>query len=132
MPGQNPRYSKPAFQRERFCLNRRMVRDLYIAGQSTRQIAEVMGCFSSAVYKICKDIIRAKPIAGALRRPATSTHWRSTRQAARRKMERHVGHRLTSAEDVHHKDGDYTNGALPNLEILDHQVHARLDRKSVV
>lgn len=38
-----------------------------------------------------------------------------------------LGRRLTSSEDVHHKDGDKSNNHPDNLEILAHAEHARLE-----
>lgn len=38
-------------------------------------------------------------------------------------MELHLGRRLTTAEHVHHKDGDRANNALDNLEVVDGRTH---------
>lgn len=43
-------------------------------------------------------------------------------------MERHLGRKLTRNEDVHHKDRDYTNNAIDNLEVLTKLAHARVHR----
>ena len=39
-------------------------------------------------------------------------------------MEAILGRSLLPTEDVHHKDEDYTNNNLDNLEVIDHRKHA--------
>ena len=45
-------------------------------------------------------------------------------------MEKHLKRQLRSDEHVHHKDGDKTNNALNNLEVLDCSEHQRLHMTS--
>lgn len=40
-------------------------------------------------------------------------------------LEKSIGRVLNDNEDVHHKDGDFTNNKLDNLEIIDHAEHSR-------
>lgn len=124
-----PKLQKPRgqrFQGRTYCVNRRMLRDLYASGLSTRQVAAQMGCRETIVCKVCKDIIRDKSSAARLRRPPTSKHWRSARQQARRKMERHLGRRLCREEHVHHRNGNYTDQRLENLVVVSAADHARI------
>ena len=101
---------------------------LYLQGLSTRQVAKVLGCSKSYTAKHCRLIARTKSAALQLRCPPKSTHWRSTRAAARRKMERHLKRKLASFEHVHHVDGDHANNTLENLQVLLSSDHARLHR----
>jgi hypothetical protein len=41
-------------------------------------------------------------------------------------MERHLGRRLEATECVHHVDGDRTNNALENLQLMTKSEHMRL------
>ena len=40
-------------------------------------------------------------------------------------VEEHLGRKLLPEEDVHHKDGDFNNNDISNLEIILHGVHQR-------
>ena len=44
---------------------------------------------------------------------------------ARYVMERHLGRYLTGEEHVHHKDGDYANDVIENLQVLSRSEHAK-------
>ena len=48
-----------------------------------------------------------------------------TKSYPRYLMEQELGRPLAADEDVHHKDGDYLNNALSNLEIRKHGEHQR-------
>jgi hypothetical protein len=41
-------------------------------------------------------------------------------------MEQHIGRKLTSDEDVHHRDGNKQNNALENLILINHAEHAAM------
>ncbi len=107
------------------CISIYDVAPLWQAGLSTRQIAEVVGCGKSVVQKLCAryGLKRTKSEANIIRQPPTSTHWRSSRAAARTKMRRYLGRFLEPYEHVHHKDGDFTNNSLDNLEVLRDEDH---------
>lgn len=143
-----PRYQKPP-TRHRFCSILRAVpktrrwgnrwcrescapveriRQLYVQGLSTRQVAKQVGYSYSYVAKLCAPVARSREEAAILRQLATSRHWRTCRQQARRVVERHLGRKLKREEHVHHKDGDYTNNALTNLEVLSARDHAHRHR----
>lgn len=100
---------------------------LFDSGLSTRQIAEQIGLSSSRVHKMLHDIGLGRPKneAAILRQPATSKHWRSSRQAARKIWERANG-AIPPNHHIHHIDGDYTNNALENLECIHSIEHAYL------
>lgn len=101
------------------------VREHYTSGLSTRQVALITGYCPTYVHKLCRDIIRDKKHAAMLRRPATSRHPRSSRAAARKLVERHLGRTLNRLEHVHHIDHDYTNNDLGNLEVKNAAAHSR-------
>jgi transposase len=102
---------------------REQARALYLTGLSTRQVAEQLNVGKSRVATWCSDIARDSSIAGQLRQPSQSKHWRSSRQAARKKMERHFGRKLNTEEHVHHINGDYTDNRLENLAVMDGRDH---------
>ena len=102
------------------------IRQLYAQGHSTRKVSSMTGVSKSYVHRLCKDITRTRTEAIRLACLPTSTHWRSSRAVARRKMERFLGRKLDRREHVHHIDGDYTNNDLSNLEVLSASVHAKL------
>lgn len=103
--------------------------ELYISGLSLRQVASSIGVFNTTVQrwlKIAGIELRNKSTAMMLRNPPRSNHWRSSRQSSRRLMERHLGRKLDFNEVVHHKDEDYTNRDLENLEVMPRSEHGRL------
>jgi IS30 family transposase len=105
---------------------RQKARELYEAGQSSRQVAKVLQVSHSWVDKVCRDIRRSKSDAGVLSHPSISTHWRTCRTVSRRKLERHLGHKLPPNVVVHHEDEDFTNKDLSNLKPMTRAAHARL------
>ncbi len=104
------------------------VRQLYVEGLSTRQIAKFLGYSHSYIHKICKGITRDRreAVLLSLPEPKETKHWRTCRNRARRVMERHLGRKLESFEHVHHEDEDYTNNRISNLKILSPSDHAKL------
>jgi hypothetical protein len=50
---------------------------------------------------------------------------RTTISGARYIMEQHLHRKLTSDEQVHHKDGDPTNDSIENLEVLTKESHKK-------
>lgn len=101
------------------------VRALYQQGLSYRQIEAETGWSNTLIARACKDIARSQRDAAILRQPPTSNHWRSARATARKNMEHYLGRKLESWEHVHHKDADYTNNDISNLEILTASDHAK-------
>lgn len=101
--------------------------ELYLSGSSTRQIAAITGLCPSVVAKVVKTqgISRSHSTAAQLRHPPRSKHWRSSRSAARKKVERSLGRKLESDEHVHHVDHDYTNNSDANLAVLNASEHAK-------
>lgn len=102
------------------------IRQLYRDGFSVRQIEERTGWSNSYVHRLVRDIARSKRDAAILRQPAKSTHWRSSRQAARKAIERLLGRKLSTTEHVHHINHDHTDNRIENLQILNNQDHAKL------
>lgn len=53
----------------------------------------------------------------------------------RKKVESHIGRKLTQNEHVHHKDGNYMNNDITNLQVMDvaehRKYHAELKRKKI-
>jgi hypothetical protein len=97
---------------------------LYLDGLSTRQVAKETGYSKSYIYKLCKDITRDQSKAAILRQPATSKHWRSTRQQARKIWTRFIGN-IPKGHHIHHKDGDHTNNSLENLQCISPADHMK-------
>src|SRR5882672_7888225 len=110
------------------CLDLEDVKPLWEEGLSTRQIGERLGYSGTIVHRICKKngLIRSQRDAAILRQPPTSKHWRSSRQSARKKVEAFLGRKLMRQEHVHHRDHDFTNNDIDNLEMLNASEHAKL------
>lgn len=100
------------------------IRKLYQSGLSTRQVSEKTGYSKSYIYKLCKDIIRDQSTAAILRQPATSLHWRSTRQQARKIWTRTNG-LIQKGFHIHHIDGNHTNNVISNLQCISASEHMK-------
>lgn len=107
--------------------SKREIIDLYLTGLSTRKVASQLNVSFSYVGKIVKDagVSRLRVDAIIAARPAKSKHWRSAREAARRIWVRTYGP-IPSGYHIHHKDGDFTNNDLNNLECISAAAHMRL------
>lgn len=105
----------------------KLVRNLYKIGYSTRDIASFIDRSHSDIHRICKGITRDRYLAMEIKYPPRkSKHWRTSRANARKEMEEHLGKSLRTDQHVHHKDEDYTNNDISNLEILSPSEHAKL------
>jgi transposase len=102
------------------------IRASYVAGFSTRQLAELYLVSKTRIAQFVQDIARTPSEANQLRFPPQSKHWRSSRAAARKKMERKLGRKLDRSEHVHHIDHDFTNNDETNLQIVDASEHGRM------
>ena len=103
-----------------------LAREYYRWGLSIRQVAKMVGFNYGTVGYWVKDIRRCKSLAAILRVEPKSVHWRSSRAAARKKMERHLGYKLEFNEIVHHLNDDYTDNRLSNLTVLNRSDHSRM------
>lgn len=103
------------------------VRELYMSGLSTRQVAARTDWSKSRVAVHVADIARDQSTAAILRQPPKSKHWRSSRQAARKVWIRARGP-IPRDYHVHHINGDHTDNRIENLEILSPTVHAHRHR----
>lgn len=108
--------------------NRNEVRELYLTGLPTRSVAQHFNISSSYVAYICKDILRPKR---GLRQQYHKEHvgWRQYRFRARALMETYLGRQLDTKEHVHHKNNDFTDNRLENLEVLSEAAHHSLHNK---
>lgn len=109
-------------------LNKPEIITLYNQGLSTRDIASRLCVSKSRVGVIIKEagVSRTKSDAMRLANPMKlSTHWRTCRQHARR-IWTVVNGAIPSRYHIHHKDGDYTNNDLTNLECLPGSKHNSL------
>lgn len=93
---------------------------------SNRDIENITGIGHGNISRVTRSIARHPADAVQLKMPRKSKHWRTSRSAARKTMEEHLGRSLRSDEHVHHKDEDYTNNDIDNLEILSPSEHQRL------
>jgi HNH endonuclease len=97
--------------------------ELYKTGMSTRAIGKIIKRNPFTVWNWCVQ-------AGIIRhRPTNSTHWRTCRNRARRIMQQHLGRKLSPAEVVHHKNGDFKDNRLDNLEVMTRKQHTLLHFK---
>lgn len=110
------------------CFNRQEVVNLYLMGLSTRQVAEQLGMSHGFVGRIVQEagVSRGRNVAAKLRQPRRpSHHWRTNRQQARR-IWSEVNGPIPEGYHVHHRDGDFTNNQLKNLECISASEHMRL------
>jgi len=107
---------------------KQQARSLYRSGLSVRKVAAAIGYSKSAVWDWVQDIGRTKEAAWAVSEHR-SYHPRACRMRARAKVERHLGRKLASNVQVHHKDCDYTNDDLENLEVLTPLEHIERHRQ---
>ena len=107
-----------------------LLTDLFNKGLSSRQIAAQVGLSKSYAYKLLKGLglSRSRREAAILRQPFKSKHWRSSRQAARKIWARAYGP-IPKGYHIHHKDQDFTNNSLDNLECMDGGAHTSLHNR---
>lgn len=109
-------------------MNITLIKQLYTSGLSTRQIAERLGAGKTTVAKICSGMRDRIEAVKLVCKPAPPTHWRTARNQARKIMEQHLGRKLDRTEHVHHKDHNWLNNSLDNLEVMDIVEHAKLHK----
>lgn len=99
---------------------------LYKIGLSSRQVAVQLKCGHTSVVVAAKaaGLSRTREEANQLRQPSIRKHWRAARKAARKVWKRQVGH-IPSGYHIHHKNGDYTDNRIENLEALSVEDHRR-------
>lgn len=103
------------------------IKTRYLAGESTRSIASNVGISKSQVWVwvdrlgIGRSKCEANP-RGIWTKPE-SVHWRTMRQRARRIWELANGE-IPAGFHVHHKNRDYTDNSVENLELLGAREHA--------
>lgn len=100
---------------------------LYQSGASTYQTARAMGVSKTWVCQLVRGIARDRSTAAQLSHPATSIHRRNARKTARRLWERTRG-LIPRGFHIHHKDGDFTNNVIANLEVLSPSDHVQRHR----
>lgn len=104
---------------------------LYKQGLSCRQIAAISPLSASSVATLVQSCGISRNRIEAVRKRCEakekSTHWRSARCRARRVWKAYNG-TIPDGFHIHHKDGDYTNNNISNLELLSPSAHAKLHR----
>ena len=108
--------------------NQRTARRLYRQGLFVRKVAQIVGCGKSTVWDWCATIGRNKEQAWAVSEHRSFSK-RACRARSRAKMARALGRELLPHEHVHHKDCDYTNDKLENLEVLTISEHIERHRE---
>jgi len=102
---------------------------LYLAGLSTTQVAESVGCSRQRVWEICAHVARDRSEAAKLRQPRRpSQNWRTCRWQARRIWEEANG-TIPKGWHIHHRDSDFTNNAVSNLACLRAEEHMSLHNR---
>jgi hypothetical protein len=102
---------------------------LYQEGLSSTQVALRLGFSRTYCHKLLHErgLCRSRSDAARLRKPAISNHWRSKRVAARNVWEREIGP-IPSGYHIHHRNKDYTDNSLSNLQCLSAVEHAHIHR----
>lgn len=106
-----------------------IAKSIYLLGNSLRQTALVIGWSPGYVNTKLKrtGVVRSEEESRKFRwLDVDLTNKRYARAVARKKMERHLGYKLPREDHVHHRDEDYTNSDLNNLEVMNASAHARL------
>jgi hypothetical protein len=107
--------------------NRENIRILYGMGNTTRAIAEKLRLSKTYVHRLLSEMgitrTTSEALSGKWTKPE-STHWRTTRNRARKLVERRLGRKLLREEHVHHRNGDHTDNRLSNLEVVLQRDHA--------
>lgn len=110
-------------------LDKDLILGLYVAGFSTTEIAELVGdCTYGAICWIVRPVARDRGEAISASKPPKSFKSGASRTRARGIMRRHLKRSFAHNEHVHHKNGDWTDNRLENLELLPASVHLRLHK----
>jgi len=99
-----------------------VARELYLSGLSSREVAERLVVSKPWVVENLRDVIRSASEADRLKpiKPLVNKwhyRWRA------RQVWRHAHGPIPAGYHVHHKDGDFTNNALENLECVEGKAH---------
>lgn len=117
--------------------------ELYQSGKSISQICQEIGCTSGAVIPALRKYgIKTRSISDAVHLASLGDKSKQTRGYIfvdigkysrilehRKIMAELIGRPLTSREVVHHKDGNTSNNAIENLELMNRDEHTRLHYK---
>ena len=96
-------------------------------------VADILQITKSKVYKIICDLGISRTVGEGVSATYQHTHTLSikieqSRERARRKVQRYLGRKLETWEDVHHKDENPLNNNIDNLQVLSHGDHTRLHK----
>jgi hypothetical protein len=105
--------------------------EMYLANLSVPQIVKLLGVPRTPVDRYLRNlgIMRSMKEAGRLYRKDNTAHWRTTRNRAVNVWKESYGN-IPVGYHIHHKDGDYTNNTIDNLECLSASQHQLLHLQS--
>ncbi len=103
------------------------IKELYLAGNSTYEVADILGCTQQSIANACRKmgIVRSISMGKIVgwRKRELSTNWEAQRKRARNTVALKLGRKLETSEEVHHKDSNYSNESDSNLVLLDYGLH---------
>lgn len=102
------------------------IRELYQSGLSIRQVATQTGWSSSHVSRQIRDIVRTPDEGRILRWADVKVTPGTYRHRARLLVIRSTKMPLAYENHVHHKNRDYTDNGINNLQVLNRSDHTRL------
>ncbi len=100
----------------------------YLEGLSSRQVALALNLSKTSVGRLVKEIGLSRDRTDAVRMAqpgGNATTQRSFHAEARKIVERSIGRKLSTWEHVHHKDRDWSNNSIDNLELMTASEHER-------